>query len=263
MEVVMKKTPFFSVVVPIYNKRLYINRSISSILKQSFTDFELIIINDNSTDGSMEEVNKFYDNRINIYHRKKPGPGGYAARNLAINLSTGEWIAFLDADDEWFPNHLEKMSELVLKYPDIGFLSCGWIEMYSNKKIKDKYYTHKEKYGKHIITLSQYLKYNLSTKKNPVCTDVACVKSNIAKNLIPFPENKAQKGGDRYAWLLILSKTNMAWSPHIGAIYWRNTANRVTNNALINDILPREIVLYLKKKISTDNLDLLKKHSNR
>jgi glycosyltransferase involved in cell wall biosynthesis len=101
-------------------------RSVGSVLNQTFRDFELIIINDASTDGSVEEVQKFNDPRIRLLHRDEPGPGGYAARNLGIKEARGKWIAFLDADDEWYPEHLWKMKELSIRYPEVYFMGCGW-----------------------------------------------------------------------------------------------------------------------------------------
>ena len=78
----MSGLPFFSIIVPVYNKGIYVNRSITSILNQTFKNFEIIIICDPSTDNSIEEVNKFssYQN-VRIYYRNERGPGGYASRN--------------------------------------------------------------------------------------------------------------------------------------------------------------------------------------
>lgn len=82
--------PLFSVVIPVYNKKPHVQRSIISVLNQSFSDFELIIIDDAPTDGSLDEIKKFPDPRIRLLHRDKPGPGGYAARNLGVKVAQGE-----------------------------------------------------------------------------------------------------------------------------------------------------------------------------
>ena len=121
----MNLRPFFSVVIPVYNKGPHIHRSIISLLNQTFQDFEVILINDASTDNSIEEINKFKDKRIRVFQRNEPGPGGYAARNLGIKEAKGEWIAFLDADDEWMTDHLEKMFILSKEYPGVLFMGCG------------------------------------------------------------------------------------------------------------------------------------------
>src|SRR5690606_23125546 len=99
----------FSVIMPVYNKAPHLRRSIKSVLAQSYTGFELIIINDASTDSSYDVLTSFNDPRIRLFNRDRPGPGGYAARNLGIEASSFEWISFLDADDEWEPDYLESV----------------------------------------------------------------------------------------------------------------------------------------------------------
>jgi glycosyltransferase involved in cell wall biosynthesis len=111
----MSDNPFFSVIVPVYNKEKYVHRAVSSILNQSYKDFELIIVCDPSTDNSNAEVEKFTDPRIRVFHRDKPGPGGYAARNLGIENSKGQWISFLDADDVWYSSHLDETRKNIEK----------------------------------------------------------------------------------------------------------------------------------------------------
>jgi len=141
-----QQKPFFSVVIPLYNKGPHIARSINSVLSHTFRDIELIIVNDASADNSLEEVAKFSGPRISLYHREKPGPGDYAARNLGIEKAKAEWIAFLDADDEWMPRHLESYFEFIDTHADINMFGCGW--RYEQKGIisTDRYYNaHKQK----------------------------------------------------------------------------------------------------------------------
>jgi len=88
------KKPLFSVIVPVYNKGPHIHRSIKSVLNQTFEDYELLLINDASTDNSLEEMQKFTDPRIRILHRDQPGPGGYAARNLGTQEAQANGLLF-------------------------------------------------------------------------------------------------------------------------------------------------------------------------
>ena len=99
-------TPFFSVVIPRYNNDPHVGRALRSVFNQSYQDFEILIIDDASTDGSLEAVYNFHDTRIRIFKRSSPGSGGYATRNLGISEVRGQWIALLDADDSWRPDHL-------------------------------------------------------------------------------------------------------------------------------------------------------------
>ena len=101
---------FFSVVIPLYNKANYIENTLKSVLDQTFTDYEIIVINDGSTDESEAVVRQFNDKRIQIFHQKNQGVS--VTRNLGIEKSTGKLIAFLDADDYWLPNHLQELAYL-------------------------------------------------------------------------------------------------------------------------------------------------------
>lgn len=109
---------FFSVVVPLYNKASHIENTIKSVLDQTFTDFEIIIINDDSTDESEAVARRFTDKRIQIFHQKNQGVS--VARNFGIEKSKGKLIAFLDADDYWFPNHLKELASLYHNFPNCG-----------------------------------------------------------------------------------------------------------------------------------------------
>ncbi|HEY6144125.1 MAG TPA: glycosyltransferase family 2 protein [Flavobacterium sp.] len=109
---------FFSVVIPLYNKADHIENTIKSVLNQTFTDYEIIVINDESTDESETIVLGFNDKRILLYSQKNQGVS--VARNLGIEKSKGKLVAFLDADDYWFPNHLEELANLYHNFPDCG-----------------------------------------------------------------------------------------------------------------------------------------------
>ena len=107
-----------SVVIPLYNKELHIARAISSVLTQSITTFELIIIDDGSTDNSRHVAESFQDRRIKIVSQKNKGVS--AARNAGIRFSSADLIAFLDADDEWKPSFLNTVLSIRYKYPLAG-----------------------------------------------------------------------------------------------------------------------------------------------
>lgn len=112
------KMPFFSVIIPLYNKSNYIEETLKSVINQTFTDFEILIINDGSTDDSAVRTQRINDSRIKLYEQKNQGVS--AARNLGIEKSNGTLIAFLDADDYWAPNHLQALSDLFTSFPDCG-----------------------------------------------------------------------------------------------------------------------------------------------
>jgi glycosyltransferase involved in cell wall biosynthesis len=112
-----------SVVIPTYQCEQYISQSIDSVLAQTFKDYEIIIIDDGSTDNTQELLRKYSKMRnIKIFSQSNQGPA--AARNLGIRMSSGEFIAFLDADDIWLPNKLEKQITFLEKHPLIDLVYC-------------------------------------------------------------------------------------------------------------------------------------------
>jgi glycosyltransferase involved in cell wall biosynthesis len=259
------KTPFFSAVIPVYNKGPHVARAIRSVLAQTCQNFELLLIDDASTDESLEEMQKFRDPRIRILHRDTPGPGGYAARNLGIREAKAEWVAFLDADDEWYPEHLEKMRELIQSYPHVKFFSCGWDRYEKGEITRDLYHKKNIQRGRHEISCQEYLLQSIK-KRKPVWTGVVVLSKTIPFASTLFPDEKeAKRGGDLHAWLkLICSLKTMAWSPHIGAIYHRDSVNMVTKDASVTyDLLDKDAYLELSTELNFKERRLLKKCFNR
>ena len=115
----------FSVIVPIYNIEKYIRRCIDSVLCQSFNDFELIIINDCSTDGTSEILDKYAkaDERVKV-HTNEVNLRLPSSLNKAISLSKGKYIARMDADDICLPDRLQKQYEFMEENPGVALSSC-------------------------------------------------------------------------------------------------------------------------------------------
>ncbi|MEQ8924877.1 MAG: glycosyltransferase [Fulvivirga sp.] len=103
--------PVFSVIIPTFNRGKYISRAIDSVLNQTFQDFELIIINDGSTDDSDAIINSYNDSRIRYISKNNEERN--IARNTGIKVSSGKWICFLDSDDYYYLNHLEKANDFI------------------------------------------------------------------------------------------------------------------------------------------------------
>lgn len=113
----------FSVVIPLYNKEKQIKRTLDTVLNQSYTNFEIVIINDGSTDKSVEVVKGINDPRIRLIDQKNGGVS--AARNRGIRESKNKWIAFLDADDLWEKNKLDEIAKVIIKNQEIEWLVTG------------------------------------------------------------------------------------------------------------------------------------------
>jgi glycosyltransferase involved in cell wall biosynthesis len=114
----------FSVVVPLHNREAFIARTAASVFAQTFADFEFIVVDDGSTDGSVERLASIDDPRLRIVRQANGGPG--AARSRGMAESRGEWIAFLDADDIWFPAHLDELNAMATRFPMAGLLASSY-----------------------------------------------------------------------------------------------------------------------------------------
>jgi len=115
----------FSVVIPLYNKELSIRNTIQSVLDQTCQDFEIVVVNDGSTDNSAAVVEAIEDDRIRLIHQKNQGVS--AARNRGIEEARCEWVAFLDADDLWEPDHVAEFRRQIESHPDATWLFSGFL----------------------------------------------------------------------------------------------------------------------------------------
>ena len=113
-----------SVIIPLYNKEHEIKRTINSILSQTFQNFEVIVVDDHSSDNGPAIVKSIADHRIALIEQDHRGVS--YTRNHGVRLATTDFIAFLDADDEWMPNHLETILRLIEKYPEAGMFTTAW-----------------------------------------------------------------------------------------------------------------------------------------
>ena len=123
-----------SVIIPTYNRAHLMGRAIQSVLNQTYQDFEIIVVDDASTDNTEEAVRSLKDERIRyIRHEKNKGAG--AARNTGIRAANGEYIAFQDSDDEWLPEKLEKQMKVFENAPpEVGVVYTGFWRIEKNKK---------------------------------------------------------------------------------------------------------------------------------
>ncbi len=116
--------PKFTVVIPLYNGREYILRSVTSVLSQSYTNYEIVVVDDGSVDNGGDIMLECEDPRLRLVRQENRGV--CVARNRGIAEGKGEYIAFLDADDEWYPNHLETLVSLINEYGEGGIYSTGY-----------------------------------------------------------------------------------------------------------------------------------------
>lgn len=114
-----------SVIIPLFNKEKIVEKTVGSVLTQMFYDFELIIVDDGSTDGSVSVVRQIDDQRVRLISQENMGPS--AARNTGVRNANTDWVVFLDADDELLPNALKHFSEVKDRYGTIDIFDCSSI----------------------------------------------------------------------------------------------------------------------------------------
>jgi glycosyltransferase involved in cell wall biosynthesis len=177
----MAKKPTVSVIIPTYNRAHLIGRAIKSVLNQTYQDFELIIIDDGSTDNTEDIIRQFQEKDKRIKYKKHDkNKGGSAARNTGIKNSKGKYIAFQDSDDEWLPNKLEKQMKIFKKEsPNLGIVYTGFY------RIKD---SEKEYIPSHEIVKKEGRIYEDLLKESFITTQSILVRKECFKKVGIFDE---------------------------------------------------------------------------
>ncbi|MBP7174325.1 MAG: glycosyltransferase [Cloacibacterium sp.] len=223
--------PFFSIVIPLFNKENYIENTLKSIFNQEFTDYEVIVVNDCSTDKSPEKAKNMGNEKITIIHHNE-NKGLSAARNTGIRNSKAEYIAFLDADDVWKPSFLKTISEMILRFPDAEVFATNYEEIYPNQRIlpKNKLKKNKEKYS--IIPFFEY-----GTSQPVYIPSSVCVKKNVFEKTGYYDE-EISYGEDIDFNIRLNLNHQLAYTPEALVEYTMYSENQITNTKLGNKGIP-------------------------
>lgn len=213
------KQQYFSVIIPLFNKKDYIKRTIDSVLSQTYQHFEIIIINDGSSDGGDIVAKTYSDKRIKVIGQENNGVS--AARNKGISASKYEFVCLLDADDEWRPLFLEEMAKLLNDYPDHHIFSLrheivddlGEL-IYPKVKLKKGY--------RGVVKNFTQL---YSRSNGLINASSVCLRKQYFLQLGGFPASQNQ-GEDIYLWLTFDLNTDLVFYDAIGSRYYRNASNR-------------------------------------
>ena len=238
-----------SVVIPLYNKVNYIKRALDSVLHQSFQDFEVIVVNDGSTDGSEKVVEQYTNSRIRVINRDSPSPGGHKARNTGIKNAATDLIALLDADDEWNEKHLETILRLREKYPFAGAYATSYEEREGNKSKIPTFWFIPKRNWEGIIP--DYFKSRIYGDYR-ICTDVVAIPRYVFEEVGYFPEG-AKRGGDTEMWARIALRYPIAFSRYIGAIYYKDIPGSIMHTHKVKE---KHIVLNTLEKFLENSPDI-------
>lgn len=210
--------PLISVVIPLYNKERHIGRTLRSVLAQTRQDFEIIVVNDGSTDTSLREVAVFTDPRLQCVSQPNAGPG--CARNTGLSMARGQYISFLDADDEWRPTFLERTVELLDAEPEAACVSTGLedpnIPVRELRKLLDRWMicdgrhdSHPESDPRRLVYLLAYI----SPCNTLIRREVAREHGGF------FSAHRCLYGEDAFLWLKVLLNHTVLVSREPLAIY--------------------------------------------
>lgn len=208
-----------SIIMPAYNSEKYIGKAIDSVLKQTYSDYELIVIDDCSTDNTYKiiQTKAKEDMRIHIYQNTE-NVGVSKTRNRAVSLANGEWIAFLDSDDIWTEDKLEKQAAFINRNPDT-------VLFYTGSAFTDEYCN---KYN-YVLSVCERIDYKTLLRKNLI----SCSSVVIRRDVI---ENEKMQGDEMHedyvTWLNVIKKYGYALGINEPLLIYRLSPNSKSSNRL-------------------------------
>ena len=235
----------FSVIVPTYNRGSFIVKTIQSVLSQTFSNFELIIIDDGSTDNTEKVVGGIKDERIKYYKKENDERG--AARNYGTNRAKGDYITFLDSDDILYSKYLEKANRFIKKNKSINiFHQLFEVRNNANKLIRSANYSNSNVFK------------SLITKGNFIACQGMFLKADFAKSYL-FIEDRNLAGSEDYElWLRISTIINIVINPVVTSALIDHSERSVIKIDVDKLIKRKELMLHYLFSNKLINSKLLK-----
>jgi glycosyltransferase involved in cell wall biosynthesis len=223
--------PTLAVIVPVHNKRSHLERSFGSILGQRGSVHEIIAVDDASSDGSRAWLETLNDPRFKLVANDGPplGPGG--ARNAGIRACRSDWIAFLDADDEWLPDmaeHLRFLIESVAEEAPCVFTS--FLNVYADGR-REEHVFHElfRSEQPRSLDLLEYVNAWLTCQRSPILMGSMALRRSVLEKIGLFPEGpNARRGEDLSMWLRLAAAGPATYVSRLGVLYHRDSDNMVT-----------------------------------
>lgn len=215
-----------SVVIPLYNKEKYISRTLSSVLSQTYSKFECIIV-DSSDDRSTETVKKFTDPRIrHLVQEKRTYPP--IARNIGVTAAKYNLVAFIDADDEWAPDHLEALVNLYSRFPKAGIFATPYIKLRQDGTEMTMMFA-----GIPKPPWEGYIKryfHNSSRGDVPISSSSCAIRKDVFNEMNGFEESLIHGGEDHHLWGRVALKYPVAFTWKGPGIYHTEASGRMCND---------------------------------
>jgi len=196
-----------SIVIPLYNKEKQVSGTLESVFRQTFQDFEIVIVDDGSTDNSVAEILKIEDSRIRLFSQSNAGVS--VARNKGIAEAKYDYIAFLDADDEWNPDYLQEQINLINNYPECSVFACAY-DLRTYKGELKHIQLNKMPFSSQTGILTNYFEV-ASCSHPPLWTSAVAVKKDAILSIKGFPVG-IKSGEDLLTWARLASKYSIAYS---------------------------------------------------
>ena len=215
----MNEMPNFTVVIPLHNKEQHISRAIESVIRQNYRNFELIIVNDGSTDNSINIV-RHYENDLKIIDQENMGVS--AARNTGLRHAKNEYIAFLDADDEWHCDFLVHIAKMIEASPQAGIYCTNYYKKLGNQTALACTTTRNTEPC--VINYFSVAAYD----STPVSSSSVCIPRKILEHAGLFPEN-IRLYEDLTLWIKISLEYDLVFDNAPMATYHRDALDRSCN----------------------------------
>ncbi len=211
----------YSVIIPLYNKEMHIARSIQSVLGQNYNDFEIIVVDDGSDDAGLSVVRQFKDDRIQVYQQKNSGVS--SARNMGIQKARGEYLAFLDADDEWLENHLESFEEMLVEFPNAGLYATAY-EVHKSAENVQNLWEEASFCKTECIVDIDFFKESYIEGRLPIHTSSVCIPMRVINERGVFKVG-CHHGEDLDMWGRIALEYLIVFYCKVSSRYYQDTQN--------------------------------------
>lgn len=229
--------PFFSVIIPTYNRADFIGQTIKSVLNQDFENFELIVVDDGSTDNTAEVVDKISDNRIRYYKKENAERG--AARNFGGKKAKGIYITFLDSDDLFYKNHLRVAYDYILENSEVYILFQQYEFLKDNGAVKLLFTPTQNPINQELVENGNFMS----------CHGVFVKKDTFLEN--QFNENWELSGSEDYElWLRLAARFPILYSSNVTSALVEHETRSVKSMNAYKLIKRKKLMLhYLRSDI--------------